>query len=518
VIYETITGYNIWTAGGKLKKEGNMASINEQVLDEKLTELESVRSWSPRVISKLETLIRTGDDFDLFRVNPMQYATERNMNSEEAVDLFLYATKAGLFEMEWNLLCPSCGNVIESFNQLGRLHNHAACAACSTDMQVSLDEYIQVTFTISLRIRDNIFRRPDALSIEDYFYKYAMSKDLAPTEEANDPDLAANLALLLKHVQPTEKVNVEVNLIPGVLLLRDFTKNPVVVFAVGDQPADDGQHVVVHVADGQYRSISHPVAPGVVQTGPITHRPSQMGYLQRGRTMLEIENRMGESTPLWVSNFTFDFASRPVQFRPFVSGKKLLTTQTFRSLFRSEVIQTDEGIGVEDITFLFTDLKGSTEMYDRIGDAKAYYLVRQHFDTLNRVVAQNCGAVVKTIGDAVMATFLNPADAMNAALAMLRDIDEFNRGITEDLILKIGIHRGHSIVVTLNERLDYFGQTVNIAARVQGLADAGEIYITEDAYQYPGVEQIIESCEVVAMQSDVKGVRSRLNVYKVELR
>src|SRR5262249_39804383 len=156
-------------------------------------------------------------------------------------------------------------------------------------------------------------------------------------------------------------------------------------------------------------------------------------------------NRTEAPTPLWIRNYPPDPDMQGVQFRPFLSGKQLLTTQTFRNLFRSEVIQADEGIGVKDITFLFTDLKSSTALYERVGDAKAYYLVRQHFDTLNRVIAQNCGAVVKTIGDAVMATFLNPADAAKAAIEMLRDIEEFNQGITEDLILKIGIHRGHSI-------------------------------------------------------------------------
>lgn len=104
------------------------------------------------------------------------------------------------------------------------------------------------------------------------------------------------------------------------------------------------------------------------------------------------------------------------ELEPFLSGKLLLTTQTFQDLFRSEVVSRSEGIGVKDITFLFTDLKGSTNLYDRIGDLKAYYMVRQHFDTLSNVITNNSGAIVKTIGDAVMATFMNPVDAVNTAV------------------------------------------------------------------------------------------------------
>jgi class 3 adenylate cyclase len=481
------------------------------LLEEKMADLETMRNWSPRVISKLETLIRTGDDYSLFRINPMQYASERGMSDAETIDLFLHATKIGLFEMEWNLLCPSCGNVIDSFSALTRLHTHAACLPCAINVEVALDDFIQVTFTISLRVRDNVFRHPASLSAEDYFLKYSRSKDM-------DQVAGHDSTVLLTYVQPGQSIQVEANLVPGVLQLKDYTKSPLVMFLVGDQPTDQGQHVVVHVVDGQYRTMSHPVGPAEVQTGIFTHVIPQASFLGHGTTTLEIKNRMDAPTPLWISNYTPNDGLKAVELRPFVSGKKLLTTQTFRNLFRTEVIHTDEGIGVQDITFLFTDLKGSTAMYDQVGDAKAYFLVRQHFETLNRVVAQNSGAVVKTIGDAVMATFMNPADATKAAVEMLRDIDEFNQGITEDLILKIGIHRGHSIVVTLNDRLDYFGQTVNIASRVQGLADAGEIYITDEAFDYPGVNAIVKQYECVPMQADVKGVRSQLKVHKIASR
>src|SRR5262249_42773512 len=150
-----------------------------------------------------------------------------------------------------------------------------------------------------------------------------------------------------------------------------------------------------------------------------------------------------------------------------------------------------------------------------IGDPKAYYLVRQHFDTLSSAVARHSGAVVKTIGDAIMATFMNPVDAVQAALDMIKELDVFNRSISENLNLKIGIHTGHSIAVTLNDRLDYFGQTVNIAARVQGLADGDEIYVSHDAYIYPGVAEALAGCQVEPEQVAVKGVSDRLQVYKV---
>src|SRR5208337_3482079 len=138
-----------------------------------------------------------------------------------------------------------------------------------------------------------------------------------------------------------------------------------------------------------------------------------------------------------------------------LTGKQMLSSQTFRDLFRNEVISTDEGLTVRDITILFTDLKGSTALYDRIGDLQAFNLVRQHFDSLGKVILAHDGALVKTIGDAIMASFLSPVNAMKAGLAMLQEIDLFNRNLARrQLVLKVGIHRGASIAVTLNDRLD----------------------------------------------------------------
>ena len=100
--------------------------------------------------------------------------------------------------------------------------------------------------------------------------------------------------------------------------------------------------------------------------------------------------------------------------------------------------------------------------------------MRAHFRVLNEIVAAEAGAVVKTIGDAVMATFPTPDRALAAALRMREAMRQLNETHgREDLLLKIGIHEGPCLAVTLNERQDYFGQTVNIASRVQGLAHRG---------------------------------------------
>jgi hypothetical protein len=129
---------------------------------------------------------------------------------------------------------------------------------------------------------------------------------------------------------------------------------------------------------------------------------------------------------------------------------------------------------------------------------------------------QHSGAIVKTIGDAVMAVFSRPTHAVSAALDILGEIERYNSEHGDpSIILKIGAHCGPSIAVTLNENLDYFGQTVNVAARVQSLAEAGEICISEALYSAPGVGQILTGLKIVEFDAPLRGVEGDACVYRV---
>jgi class 3 adenylate cyclase len=205
-----------------------------------------------------------------------------------------------------------------------------------------------------------------------------------------------------------------------------------------------------------------------------------------------------------------------VAMQPFLSGAELLSNQTFLDLFDTETIVAGEGLAVKRLALLFTDLQGSTALYERIGDMKAFDLVRQHFGELRDVIARNSGALVKTIGDAVMASFVYPLDALRAALEMRARLAAFNHGAGEDqIVLKIGLHFGACLAVTLNDRLDYFGQTVNIAARVQALAGANEIVVTDDVMSVPGATELTAGLVHEPSNVEVRGVAGSIRVHRL---
>ena len=203
-----------------------------------------------------------------------------------------------------------------------------------------------------------------------------------------------------------------------------------------------------------------------------------------------------------------------MEWVPLLSGKRLLSTQSFRDLFRTETLAPDASLELQSLAILFTDLRASTSLYERVGDMSALELVREHFKLLRAVVDEEEGAVVKTIGDAVMATFVEPHRAARAGVRMHRALEKL--GGPEEVALKVGVHVGACVAIDSNERLDYFGQTVNVAARVQGLADGRELVVTEAVYGSPGVRDVL-AAEGLVMRPEtatLKGIATPVVVYR----
>jgi class 3 adenylate cyclase len=167
---------------------------------------------------------------------------------------------------------------------------------------------------------------------------------------------------------------------------------------------------------------------------------------------------------------------------------------------------------------MFTDLRASTSLYEEIGEAPAYALVRRHFELLGETIAKCEGTIVKTIGDAVMAVFVDPARAVEAAFDMHRTIEADNTVRGEPaLALKIGIHHGSCIAVNLNDILDYFGTAVNLAARIQKESRGGDMVLTDEIWSDPTVQEVLgrRSHEHEAIVCEIRGLRGTRTVHRL---
>ncbi|MFQ3547535.1 MAG: adenylate/guanylate cyclase domain-containing protein [Termitinemataceae bacterium] len=170
-------------------------------------------------------------------------------------------------------------------------------------------------------------------------------------------------------------------------------------------------------------------------------------------------------------------------------------------------------------TILFTDIKGSTKMYEALGDTKAFHLVREHFRILFRHIQAHDGIVIKTIGDAVMGVFVNEQKALHAAIESQLELQRFykDKAASEKIEVKIGLHSGPAIVVTLNNRLDYFGSTVNIAARIQGLARPNEILFSAPIYNNIENRRLIKKYTPTVFRKlvNLRGLKDNYEIFSI---
>ncbi len=445
----------------------------------------------------IERAVTNAPDRELCRVNALDFAGKHGLEEERAITAFLHAARLGLFELSWNVLCPGCGGVLDAGTTLKTINrDEYDCGLCATGYKPTLDEMVEVTFTVSPRVRRITAHSPDTLPEVEYYRQIFWS---------SGADLPENLAESLAEftidsieLPPREKAVLSVQLPGEFVIAFDPVTHGTLFIDVKGEPTRERQTLSM-----VFDRVQTPVRTVEMRPGPLR---------------LSLENRTDRRVlpGLWIAGDALHHLLG--KRRPFLTAKRLLTNQTFRDIFRTDTLDVDQRLKITSLTFLFTDLKGSTALYERVGDLVAYDLVRQHFRVLHDIVAAEAGAVVKTIGDAVMATFSTPDRALAAALRMREEMALFNaERQNEDLLLKIGIHEGPCLAVRLNDSQDYFGQTVNMAARVQGLASSRAIFVTKSVVDDPRAAKILQSSGLrpSEQRAALRGIADETTVYEI---
>jgi len=365
--------------------------------------------------------------------------------------------------LRWELLCPSCRGTADSHAHLDEVHNSAHCAFCNMDFTANFDQQVEVTFRPNAAVR----------VIPERFTFCIAGPQSGPHIRAQET-VSAHKELALQTVLDLGQYDLKASGTTQIL--------PITV-------ADDGApEFAIDLAENGWSKNEAYLAP---------------------RLALRVLNRTAFSQALTLS--------RAAWRDDIATAADVTSLQVFRDLFAREALRPGEEIGIESVTLMFTDLRNSTRLYRQIGDASAFGRVRQHFEILEQAIAAEGGAIVKTIGDAVMAVFRQPTAALKAIQAAHAEIQR--TGADPMLYLKIGIHRGPCIAVTLNDRLDYFGSTVNITSRFPGLATGGEVIISEIVLNDPEVQALLKEKKLAAQmfKSDVKGYDEPFDLWRIKL-
>src|SRR3954466_6676069 len=345
-----------------------------------------------KVVDAIARLIAHGEDHELNRVNGPDVAREHGLDEEHAISAFLHSARLGLFDLGWNVLCPGCGGVLGAHSTLKALKpDEYHCALCACGYKTSVDDQVEVSFTVNSRVRRIAAHDPDTLPVWEYFKQVFWSSGVDFNKESF-ATLANEVTLDTMELPAGEKATMSLQLPNEFIIIFEPVTHSAHFIDVQGEPTKERQQL------GLFFNKAHP------PTGSITLRP--------GPLRLALDNQAGVRT-LPTVFIAGDALHRLIgKRRPFLTAKRILSNQTFRDVFKADNLNIDQRLKITSLTFLFTDLKSSTALYERVGDLAAFDLVRAHFQALLDIINVEKGAVVKTIGDAVMATFIRPEHAI----------------------------------------------------------------------------------------------------------
>ncbi|MDT5159186.1 MAG: hypothetical protein QOH51_3543 [Acidobacteriota bacterium] len=388
------------------------------------------------LVARLVETIEDGDELTLARMRPYALADAWNVARRDTLELCLKATRAGLLDLRWELLCPLCRGAKQSATTLSDVRADLHCDTCNIDFTVNFDRSVEVVF------------RPNA-----------------SVRRVEAREFCVGGPQVTPHVVIQQLVG------PG-----------------------ESRAVMPLLETGRHR-LRTPTLPGVRSVLVSTEGVCELTLSADGAGWADDEPRVSTRPTLTLENTTSEeqlfIFERAAWGDQAATAAEVTALQLFRDLFASEALRPGDQISVGQMTILFTDLRNSTRLYREIGDAVAFGTVMSHFDLLREAIAAEGGSIVKTLGDAVMAVFPRPAPALRAIIHAQAALASPPAGM-RPLTLKAGIHAGPCIAVTLNERLDYFGSNVNIAARLEPLSTGEDCVVTSDVRRDPEVAQLLE--------------------------
>ena len=396
---------------------------------------------------------------DLERMRPRALARRWGLEPRQVIETCLAAAREGLLVLRWDLLCPRCRGAKVSVASLDQLPRGAHCSSCNIDYERDFSRNVEVTFEPDPGIRP--------LGAGMYCLVSPLASDHIRIQQLIGPGVDCDIAAELADGE-----------------YRVRTVEP-------------GGAAVFHVQNGRAPKIRLLGADPVIGAA-------------EGHGLLRLRNEGPAPRTVVIEDRTWT--------KDALTAHEVTTMQAFRDLFADAVLRPGDEVEIRRIALLFTDIRGSSALYNRVGDARAYGWVREHYAVLTRAIRRHDGAVVKTIGDAVMAAFTEPVGALEAALAICDEIAAFDRALaaeTGTILVKIGLHCGPCIAVTLNDRLDYFGRTVNLAARLQGESRGGDIVLSEAMAADPGVAMVLDKLSASSERALVKGFAEPVGLRRV---
>lgn len=312
--------------------------FEKNIFNQKMRSMKTFKTLNPEVVQTMEKILGNANEMELFRINPIKFSEAHGLPLDAALDFFIHGAKIGLFNFEWNMLCPSCGGVTNSHHNLGDMkQKEYHCAFCDIDVETDLSDFIEVAFTLS----DSIVTIEQDPFVDFNKYREFFFSGNHQFPEEFQKIFNEEVFQGFFPIQPDETQKISFKAGPS-----DYFRfvspdvNSLIRLQFTDQPAENPEIIDIDI-------LNSGISPSQVQ-------------LPYGDITLHVKSHLNRTTGTLLAKIDYSKMKHKMQmmkkqtdfFTPFITGKQLLNTQSFRDLFRIQSLPAELQLKVSDISIL----------------------------------------------------------------------------------------------------------------------------------------------------------------------
>src|SRR5690348_13235782 len=208
------------------------------------TQISALRDAAdPAAADAIARLIDHGADPELNRINVLEFSKKHGLDEERTISAFLHASRLGLFDLTWNVLCPGCSGVLDAHTTLKSLRSEDYhCGLCACGYEASVDEQVEVAFTVSPRVRRIAAHDPNTLPIWEYFKQIFWSSGVDFNKESFEK-LSGEVVLDALELPPGEKAVLSLQLPSQFIIVFEPVTHSAQFIDVQGEPTKERQQL-----------------------------------------------------------------------------------------------------------------------------------------------------------------------------------------------------------------------------------------------------------------------------------
>ncbi len=401
----------------------------------------SAPSIDPKVLDTLEQYLEFASDLEVARLRPLAFAERFALKPDEVVETCLLAAREGALILLWDILCPTCRIPSDVKETLKGLADHGHCEACNVDYELDFSKSIELIFRA----------HPEVRAAETRTYC------------VGGPAFSSHVVAQVR-LQSDEKLNLQLRLNDGQYRLR----GPQLPYVLDFRVAPSGR-----VGRWDF-DLARPLAKHDI---PI---------FRSGEQVLSFLNSHPDPRQIRIE--------RIASLADALTAADAARLPAFRDWFPDEVLSPGQMVSLTTVTLLGCQIANAVQLYASLSDQAACSQILRHLQRMASIIADNDGCVIKTMNDGLNTVFPSTRTAINAATQIAKSSSQWNVSIQQ------AIHQGSAIVATINDRLDYFGETPQYLDELLQRSLPNELWMSDQSWNDSNVATTLEQFWAVQME------------------